>query len=179
MCIRSRHHLPPGSNRTSLLQLAARAVAERPRVAFILIVALALIGLGAVLYLLFRSRRRPFWGRGKSAKGPPGSCHRHRGAARFKAGGRNHRRVSGACRTVSPVAGETVPQPCLYRGGGACPDSSVRRTQRRIRPLPSRYPYGSTRSPAPTSPGTSYSGRASNTRTSSGSSPPTSSPSPT
>ncbi|MGD0080168.1 MAG: serine/threonine-protein kinase [Methanoregula sp.] len=64
--------LPARLNRTSLLQLAARAVAERPRVAFILIVALALIGLGAVLFLLFRSRLRPSWGRGKSAKGPPG-----------------------------------------------------------------------------------------------------------
>ena len=64
--------IPERPNRTTLFQLAARMVAERPRVAFILIVALALIGLGAILYLLFRSGTRPSVGRGKSAQEPPG-----------------------------------------------------------------------------------------------------------
>ncbi len=64
--------LPARLNRTTLLQLAARAVAERPRVAVILMVVLVLIGLGAVLVLLLRSRTRPSGGRGKSAKEPPG-----------------------------------------------------------------------------------------------------------
>jgi len=64
--------LPARLNRTSLLQLAARAVAERPRVAAILIVVLALIGLGAVLYLFLRTGKRPSAGGGKSAQEPPG-----------------------------------------------------------------------------------------------------------
>jgi len=68
---------PARQNRTSLLQTLAKSAAERPKVTvpafwFILIVAIAFIGLGAILYILLRSGTGSNGERGKSEKEPLG-----------------------------------------------------------------------------------------------------------
>ncbi len=68
--------VPVRQNRTSILQTIAKNAAERPRLTvpafwFILVVAIAFIGLVAVLYLLIRGRTGASGRPGKNAKEPP------------------------------------------------------------------------------------------------------------